>query len=179
MATLSWKYRFTLRTVWIAVTVACVCLALGQAAGWLFLFVLGVYLVDRRISLRSCVVLSVIAGLLSVLPWFGLGRCGMRIPIYGTTRLPTLNLPTGLNDILQPLYGLAEFIMLVCLMFCGRDAGGIVASSGASGPLVRPFVVFAFWAALSVTFLVAGFVTMLGRRRMTHAGCPPTAVKED
>ena len=147
---------FRLSQSFALLTVICIALALGRACDWLFI-VLGLnYLLARKLRPRMSFALSVIATIFSVLPWLGLGYGGMVAPIGDTRPLPTAQLPAGLREVLSPLYGMGEFLMVLGLMFSGPD---LITWPGTG--VIRRFSVFAFWAASAAIFLVGGIITAL------------------
>lgn len=133
-----------------------ICLALTRGfdvlLGVYAVFLVCVYYFARRMGRKGIIACLMITSMFSIIPWCDVGD-GVFITLRGTQLLPTMPISNHLREALKPIYGVSALPLELLDLFAGESFYNVISFRGGRG--VMPFVVFVFWASVSLMFAVA------------------------
>ncbi len=150
--------KLSLSTTFVAVTLCGLFFALVRGSvmvlGAYAAFLACVFVLARRRGRKAIVACLVATSIFATIPWCDVGD-GVFIAIQGTQRLPTIPISNQLRNVLKPIYDVSALPLEIPAFFIGGSLADVVYFSGEGRQVVRPFVVFVFWASISLMIAVA------------------------
>ncbi len=150
--------KLSLSTLFSAVTLCGLLVALVRGSEMVLAayiaFLACVFVLARRRGRNAIVACLVVTSIFAILPWCDVGD-GVLIAIQGTQRLPTIPISYQFRNVLKPIYDVSVLPLEISAFFIGGSLADVVYFSGEGRQVVRPFVVFVFWASVGLMIAVA------------------------